>query len=173
MDNADGLVHPVIEPYVFPVSPYEAFTSVRRNDVPLLIGSNTEEARAMVDISHEAAAGFSSDLGRSAGQLPPALVAAYPHATDAEAKQARLDLERDLRFGWDMWPRRHCKPELRRVASTTRFASSHRSWLAPCMRAGARAISPNSGMSLTIWTKSRGDGPRQIEEWLRRCRAIG
>jgi para-nitrobenzyl esterase len=23
--------------------------------------------------------------------------------TDLEAKQARLDLERDLRFGWDMW----------------------------------------------------------------------
>jgi para-nitrobenzyl esterase len=31
-------------------------------------------------------------------QLP-----AYPHATDAEAKRGRLDLERDLRFGWDMW----------------------------------------------------------------------
>ena len=35
--------------------------------------------------------------------MPPAIIAAYPHATDAAAKQARLDLERDLRFAWDMW----------------------------------------------------------------------
>jgi para-nitrobenzyl esterase len=30
-------------------------------------------------------------------------VAAYPHATDEAARQGRLGLERDLRFGWDMW----------------------------------------------------------------------
>jgi len=30
-------------------------------------------------------------------------LAAYPHATDADAVRARLDFERDLRFGWDMW----------------------------------------------------------------------
>ncbi|MGA7856703.1 MAG: carboxylesterase family protein, partial [Terracidiphilus sp.] len=34
---------------------------------------------------------------------PPPLLAVYPHATDEEAQQARLDFERDLRFGWDMW----------------------------------------------------------------------
>jgi para-nitrobenzyl esterase len=101
--NADGTVHAVIEPYVLPLSPYEAFASGRQNDVPLLIGSNADEARAMVDVTHETAATFDSDLERSVGQLPPALVAAYPHATDEEARQAQLGLERDLRFGWDMW----------------------------------------------------------------------
>ena len=101
--NAGGIVHAVIEPYVLPVSPYEAFTSGQQNDVPLLIGSNAEEARAMVDVTHKTAATFDSDLEHSVGQLPPALVAAYPHATDEEARQAQLGLERDLRFGWDMW----------------------------------------------------------------------
>jgi len=101
--NAGGICHPVIEPYVLPLSPYEAFTSGQQNDVPLLIGSNTEEARALVDVTHESAATFDSDLEHSVGQLPSALVAAYPHATDQQARQARLDLERDLRFGWDMW----------------------------------------------------------------------
>ena len=101
--NAGGIVHAVIEPYVLPVSPYEAFASGQQNDVPLLIGSNAEEARAIVDVSHETAATFSSDLERSVGQLPPALIAAYPHATDEEARHAQLGLERDLRFGWDMW----------------------------------------------------------------------
>jgi para-nitrobenzyl esterase len=35
--NASGIVHPVIEPYVLPVSPYEAFSAGQQNDVPLLI----------------------------------------------------------------------------------------------------------------------------------------
>lgn len=101
--NAGGIVHSVIEPYVLPLSPYEAFARGQQNDVPLLIGSNADEARALVDVSHVTAATFDSDIEHSYGALPAPLVAAYPHATDAEAKQARLDLERDLRFGWDMW----------------------------------------------------------------------
>jgi para-nitrobenzyl esterase len=101
--NAGGIVHAVIEPYVLPLSPYEAFALGQQNDVPLLIGSNADEARSLVDVTQDTAASFDRDLERSVGQLPPALLAAYPHATDAEARQAQLGLERDLRFGWDMW----------------------------------------------------------------------
>jgi para-nitrobenzyl esterase len=101
--NAGGIVHAVIESYVLPLSPYEAFASGQQNDVPLLIGSNADEARSLVDVTHDTAASFDSDVERNVGQLPPALLAAYPHATDEEARQAQLGLERDLRFGWDMW----------------------------------------------------------------------
>jgi len=101
--NAGGITHPVIEPYLLPVSPYDAFTTGQQNDVPLLVGSNADEARALVDVTNVKANTFDSDLEHSFGALPPPLLAAYPHASDAEAKQARLDLERDLRFGWDMW----------------------------------------------------------------------
>lgn len=101
--NAGGIVHPVIEPYVLPASPYDAFTSGQQSDVPLLLGSNADEARALTDVSHVTAATFHKDLEHSVGALPPQLVAAYPHTTDAEARQAQLNLERDLRFGWDMW----------------------------------------------------------------------
>ena len=101
--NAGGISHPVIEPYVLPVSPYEAFATGQQNDVPLLLGSNAEEARSLVDVTQVKAATFASDLEHSFGALPPPLISAYPHATDEQARQARLDLERDLRFGWDMW----------------------------------------------------------------------
>ena len=101
--NAGGTVHPVIEPYVLPASPYDAFTSGQQNDVPLLLGSNADEARALTDVSHVTAATFNKDLEQSVGALPPQLAAAYPHTTDEEARQAQLGLERDLRFGWDMW----------------------------------------------------------------------
>lgn len=101
--NDGGITHPVIEPYLLPRSPYDSFVSGGQNDVPLLLGSNAEEARAMVNVSGVTAGTFVSDIAQSFGALPPALMAAYPHATDEEARTARLDFERDLRFGWDMW----------------------------------------------------------------------
>lgn len=101
--NAASITHPVIEPYVLPASPYEVFASGRQNDVPLLLGSNSEEARSLVDVSKVKVDTFAADLTAAFGPLPPALIAAYPFTSDAEARQARLDLERDLRFGWDMW----------------------------------------------------------------------
>ena len=101
--SAASITHPVIEPYVLPASPYEVFVSGRQNDVPILIGSNAEEARSLVDVAKVKADTFAADLTAAFGPLPPALTTAYPYSTDAEARQARLDLERDLRFGWDMW----------------------------------------------------------------------
>ena len=100
---ANSVSHPVIEPYVLPVGPYDAFVSGSYNNVPVLVGFNAEEARALVDVARVKATTFADDIERSFGSLPPPLLAAYPHATDAQAQQARLDLERDLRFGWDMW----------------------------------------------------------------------
>jgi para-nitrobenzyl esterase len=102
-DDAGGVTHPVIEPAVLPRPPRDAFAAAQQNDVPLLVGSNADEARALSDVTHTQAATFDADIAHSFGQLPPAIIAAYPHGTDAEAPQARLDLERDLRFGWDMW----------------------------------------------------------------------
>ena len=63
--KAGEVSHPVIEPYVLPVSPYEAFATGRQNDVPLLIGSNADEARSLVDVSQVKAATFDSDLEHS------------------------------------------------------------------------------------------------------------
>ena len=102
-NNAGGVTHPVIEPYLLPMAPYAAFAAGRQNDVPLLIGSNAEEARSLTDVTRVKADTFDADVERSFGALPPAIVAAYPHTSDETARQARLDLERDLRFGWDMW----------------------------------------------------------------------
>jgi para-nitrobenzyl esterase len=101
--RADSVSHPVIEPYALPFAPYDAFVSGSYNNVPLLVGFNADEARALTNVSGVKAATFAADIERSFGALPPQLMAAYPHATDAQARQSRLDFERDLRFGWDMW----------------------------------------------------------------------
>ncbi len=102
-DSAAHVSHPVIEPMTLPASPYDAFVAGSASNVPVLVGFNADEARALVDVSNVASATFTADITRSFGPLPPPFIDAYKPATDAEAKQARLDFERDLRFAWDMW----------------------------------------------------------------------
>lgn len=107
---AEGLVrgagrvsHPVFGDAVLPVAPYDAYKQGRMAAVPVLIGSNADEARALTDVSQVTAANYNTELSRRFGALPPALVQGYTFSDDATARQARLDFERDLRFGWDMW----------------------------------------------------------------------
>jgi len=95
--------HPVIEPHVLPASPYGVFAAGRQHDVPILIGSNADEARSLTVLTEVKAATFADDIARRWGPLPPEIIAAYPNATDEEARKARAAFERDLRFGWDMW----------------------------------------------------------------------
>ena len=102
--RAATISHPVIEPYLLPASPYDAFVTGAQNEVPLLVGSNANEAGAMIsNLDSVRADSFEADIKKQFGNLPPELFAAYPHTTDAQARQARLGFERDLRFGWDMW----------------------------------------------------------------------
>ncbi|MFT3789599.1 MAG: carboxylesterase family protein [Rudaea sp.] len=101
--RAHAVTHPVAEPQVLPLGPYDAYVSARQGDVPVLLGANADEARSLTDVGGVTAKGFEADIEKTFGVLPSPLMTAYPHATDAQAKRARLDFERDLRFGWDMW----------------------------------------------------------------------
>ena len=72
--------------------------------VPVLLGSNADEARSLVkDLKEVTATNYDAGIIRHWGALPPSLYAFYPHDTDELAVRARLDFERDLRFGWDIW----------------------------------------------------------------------
>lgn len=101
--KAGSISHPVIEPRMLPLSPYQAYVAGRMHNVPVLVGANAEEGNSLADLSRVTAANYAADLKRAWGDLPPPLVTAYSYATDAEAKAARAAFERDLRFGWDMW----------------------------------------------------------------------
>ena len=102
--RAGTVAHAVIEPYLLPRMPYDVFAAGAQNDVPLLLGSNANEAGAMIPgLDSVTASTFEADIEKQIGRLPPQLLAAYPHADDKQAREARLGFERDLRFGWDMW----------------------------------------------------------------------
>ena len=97
--------HPVIEPYVLPASPYEAFAAGRQNDVPTLIGFNAEEPRAFVDTSAVTAANFVSD---PPGWWParcdrlPCSGRSRTRPTRRRAPRGSIWKAR-LRYGWDVW----------------------------------------------------------------------
>jgi para-nitrobenzyl esterase len=101
--GAGAVSHPVIDPYLLPEPPYDVFAAGRQHSVPLLVGSNADEARSLTDPTSVRAATFTADIARRWGPLPAPLLEAYRFETDEEAQQARLDFERDLRFGWDAW----------------------------------------------------------------------
>ncbi len=104
--KANMVTHPIVDGFVLPESPYDAFANGRQNDVPLLLGSNAEEVRSLVDdLSAVTATSYDGEIQKHWGwlPLPKSLYDGYSHASDSEARQARLDFERDLRFGWDMW----------------------------------------------------------------------
>ncbi|WP_372786495.1 carboxylesterase/lipase family protein [Phenylobacterium sp.] len=101
--EANMVSHPVVEPYVLPLSPYDAFVAGRQARVPILVGWNAEEARSLTDLRKVRAATFGEDIQKAFGFQPTALIDAYPHADAAQAVQGRADFERDLRFGWDNW----------------------------------------------------------------------
>lgn len=102
--SAGSVSHPLFDHVVLPRTPYDAYVARIHNDVPVLIGSNQDEARSLIpDIDAIKASTFEADIAKTWGALPPALLAAYAHGNDAQAAAARLAFERDLRFGWDMW----------------------------------------------------------------------
>ncbi|RYI20053.1 MAG: carboxylesterase family protein, partial [Acetobacteraceae bacterium] len=105
--DSGSVVHPVIEPRVLPRPPHDVFLAGEQNDLPLLVGFNAEEARSLTEVDGVTAANFSEELARRWGALPPQLLAPYPFETDQQARTARLEFERDLRFGWDIvtWAR--------------------------------------------------------------------
>jgi para-nitrobenzyl esterase len=62
-DGDAGTIHPIIDGYVVPEEPYFAFTAGRQNDVPILIGSNADEARPLIARNNVRLATFAEDIG--------------------------------------------------------------------------------------------------------------
>jgi para-nitrobenzyl esterase len=107
VNDAIDNTHWIVDGYVLPDAPYAIFKAGHQNDVPLLVGANADEGLPFLDGVTTSAATFGADLTKAFGPLPPVLTAAYEPKTDAGALAARANLERDLRFGWDMrtWAR--------------------------------------------------------------------
>jgi para-nitrobenzyl esterase len=99
--NPPGLNHwPIIDGWVIPDDQYKLYEAKRYNDVPVLIGYNSDEGLSFSPprTPEDYVASVKSRFGPFADKL----IAAYPPGTGTVAKTAR-DLMRDAAFGWQTW----------------------------------------------------------------------
>ena len=93
---------PVFDGDVLPGDQYELYQAKRFNDTPVLIGTNSDEG-ALFARPGMTPALFESQIREGFGKHADAILAVYPHATDAEATKAGKDIFRESVFAWHTW----------------------------------------------------------------------
>jgi para-nitrobenzyl esterase len=95
-----GMAWPIIDGYVIPDDQHNLYEAGKYNDVPILVGYNSDEGASFSPPKtiEEYIAAVQKRYGKFADQL----IAAYPAGNGAVAKTAR-DLSRDAAFGWQTW----------------------------------------------------------------------
>jgi para-nitrobenzyl esterase len=81
---------------------YVLYDQDRFHDTPVLIGTNSDEG-ALFAFGNTTAAQLETQVRAQYGQHADTILAAYPHATDAEATESAQDLIRDSLFAWHTW----------------------------------------------------------------------
>lgn len=95
-----GLAWPVIDGWMIPSDQYTLYEAKRFNDVPVLIGYNSDEGASF---SHDRTPReYIGGVHRRYGPFAERLLEAYPAGEKTVAKTAR-DLSRDAAFGWHTW----------------------------------------------------------------------
>ncbi|HEV2700018.1 MAG TPA: carboxylesterase/lipase family protein [Steroidobacteraceae bacterium] len=93
---------PVFDGDVLPGDQYKLYQAGRFNDTNVLIGTNSDEGSLFVTKTVTPAA-FEQQVREGYGAGADAILAASPHATDAEATRAARNLARDSTFAWHTW----------------------------------------------------------------------
>jgi para-nitrobenzyl esterase len=95
-----GLAWPIIDGWVIPTDQYTLYEQKRFNDVPVLIGYNSDEGASF---SHERTPReYIDGARRRYDSFADSLLKAYPAGEATVPKSAR-DLSRDAAFGWHTW----------------------------------------------------------------------
>ena len=93
---------PVADGVTVMENPYGLFEAGKFNDTPVLIGTNSNEGRLFMT-QKMTGAGFEEMIHRGYPVGADMLLAAYPHATEAEATRSAQNVFRDSVFAWPSW----------------------------------------------------------------------
>jgi para-nitrobenzyl esterase len=91
---------PIIDGYVIPDDQYKLYEGKRYNDVPILVGYNSDEGASFSP--PKTPEEYITSVKNRYGKFADDLIKAYPVGTTAVPKTAR-DLARDAAFGWHTW----------------------------------------------------------------------
>ncbi len=93
---------PPVDGYVITGDQYELWSDGHFNDTPILVGDVSDEA-AGFGVRKTDPAAFEAMVRRGYGKEADAILAAYPHATDAEATRSGTQLTSDTLFDWNQY----------------------------------------------------------------------
>lgn len=96
-----GLSWPVTDGWVIPDDQFRLYQTGRYNDVPVLIGYNSDEGASFQPPTSQQA--YLQSVRERYGQFADKLLAAYPGGETPAAKKTARDLTRDTTFGWHTW----------------------------------------------------------------------
>ncbi|MEP7111303.1 MAG: carboxylesterase family protein [Ferruginibacter sp.] len=91
---------PIVDGYVIPDDQYGLYEMKKYNDVPVLIGYNSDEGASFSPFKTPEA--YIAGVQKRYGKFADDLIKAYPAGTGTVPKTAR-DLARDAAFGWHTW----------------------------------------------------------------------
>jgi para-nitrobenzyl esterase len=95
---------PVADGYVIANDIYSLYEQGRFNDTPVLLGHTSDETVAFGGRGGTVTpADFEKQMKDQFGAFAPAVLAAYPHATNADAARAARHVRNETSFGWNMW----------------------------------------------------------------------
>ena len=96
-----GGAWPIVDGYVIPGDQFELYEQGRYNDVPVLIGYNSDEG-ASFNFGGNTPETHVPNVKQRYGKFADALLEAYP-LTDGKVMKTARDLMRDAAFGWQTW----------------------------------------------------------------------
>jgi para-nitrobenzyl esterase len=97
-----GRYWPTVDGRLIVGDQYDLYQAQRFNDTPVLIGTNSDEGSLFMPPT-VAPDEFVAAMRAGYGQKADAVIAAYPHATEAEARQALANVFRETAFAWPTW----------------------------------------------------------------------
>ena len=100
MGMGQGNGWPIVDGYVIPDVQHKLYEEGNYNDVPVLIGYNSDEGLSFP--AGRTPDDYISGVKKRYGMFADTLITAYPTSKDAVSRTAR-DLMRDAAFGWQTW----------------------------------------------------------------------
>ena len=129
-----GISWPVTDGWVVPDDQFRLYQAGRYNDVPVLIGYNSDEGATFgVPPSQNA---YLEGVRQRYGKFADKLLAAYPGGETPAAKKTARDLTRDTAFGWHTWRWARLQKETGKAAVFLYYFDEHPSYAADSPRAG-------------------------------------
>ena len=96
-----GLAWPIVDGWVIPDDQYKLYEAGKYNDVPVLVGYNSDEGATFGVPKSQAA--YVQSVHQRYQRFADKILAAYPGGETPTEKKTARDLTRDTAFGWHSW----------------------------------------------------------------------